>query len=524
MASLKKFRVKKDMGGYSYPYTHIDLVFDDNNQKLSDILKGINSVTNANTALTLKNARDITIGAKTNKFDGSANITYTLDDIGAAPKSHGTHLTLGTGSGDAFRGDYGNIAYQHSLTTHAPVNAQKNSDITKSEIEAKLTGDIDTHNHNKLYYLKSDIDTQIANLQGDIELTLGVLGNHEDDGHPELYYNKGQVDGFVTGLEELVSLSAGTIVTGQVVDYTKTYNDSSTLVSGATCGTCAEIFNDLTNNRAVGNYSHAEGCDAVASGNCSHAEGWHTRAVSGSSHAEGNQTKASASYTHAEGYQTEASNTAAHAEGYSCIASGSQSHAEGMVTKAIGKYCHSEGYYTEAGENQRTEGAHAEGLKTLALADGAHAEGYCTEAQGKYSHAEGYCSVAVKQAAHAEGYECFAEGTGAHAEGAGTKAYAYQHVQGVYNIPDEDTNYMHIVGNGMDGDNRSNAHTLDWDGNAWYAGNVSTNVPPTAPDHLANKAYVDATCMSYICCTSSQYTSLLENNMINENIIYFITE
>lgn len=41
MASLKKFRVKKDMGGYSYPYTHIDLVFDDNNQSLTEKLEKI---------------------------------------------------------------------------------------------------------------------------------------------------------------------------------------------------------------------------------------------------------------------------------------------------------------------------------------------------------------------------------------------------------------------------------------------------------------------------------------------------
>lgn len=32
--------------------------------------------------------------------------------------------------------------------------------------------------------------------------------------------------------------------------------------------------------------------------------------------------------------------------------------------------------------------------------------------------------------------------------------------------------YAHIVGNGTSDDNRSNAHTLDWDGNAWYAGTL----------------------------------------------------
>jgi hypothetical protein len=68
-------------------------------------------------------------------------------DIGAASSSHGTHLTLGTGSGNAYRGDYGNTAYNHSQLAHAPSNAQKNSDITKAEIEAKLTGSITAHYH-----------------------------------------------------------------------------------------------------------------------------------------------------------------------------------------------------------------------------------------------------------------------------------------------------------------------------------------------------------------------------------------
>lgn len=60
-----------------------------------------------------------------------------------------SNLALGTTSVTAFRGDYGNTAYNHSQITHAPSNAQKNSDITKGEIEAKLTGDISTHAHYK---------------------------------------------------------------------------------------------------------------------------------------------------------------------------------------------------------------------------------------------------------------------------------------------------------------------------------------------------------------------------------------
>ena len=40
-------------------------------------------------------------------------------------------------------------SYTHSQSAHAPSNAQKNSDITKAEIEAKLTGNITTHTHSQ---------------------------------------------------------------------------------------------------------------------------------------------------------------------------------------------------------------------------------------------------------------------------------------------------------------------------------------------------------------------------------------
>lgn len=41
-----------------------------------------------------------------------------------------------------------------------------------------------------------------------------------------------------------------------------------------------------------------------------------------------------------------------------------------------------------------------------------------------------------------------------------------------YSSKDEHGNYIFVVGNGETGDNRSNAHTVDWNGNAWFAGDV----------------------------------------------------
>ena len=177
------------------------------------------------------------------------------------------------------------------------------------------------------------------------------------------------------------------------------------------------------------------------------------------------------SRSHAEGDRTYASGVNSHAEGSSTIASGSASHAEGISTTASGQ-C-----------------AHAEGLQTIASGLRSHTEGYSTTASGANSHAEGHGSMASSDyGTHAEGYYTVATRDS-------------QHVQGKFNRYDTSAyGYAHIVGNGSDSLNRSNAHTLDWDGNAWYAGNVTvggtynseTGVVDGAKE-LATKEYVDTT-------------------------------
>lgn len=78
---------------------------------------------------------------------------------------------------------------------------------------------------------------------------------------------------------------------------------------------------------------------------------------------------------------------------------------------------------------------------------------------GQYSFSEGYMTTSSNIATHAEGYNTIAAGS-------------YQHTQGKFNIPDNLSHYAHIVGNGTDESQQSNAHTIDWEGNAWFAGDV----------------------------------------------------
>ena len=196
----------------------------------------------------------------------------------------------------------------------------------------------------------------------------------------------------------------------------------------------SEIFNSYYDhygyevyNIASGDYSHAEGAMVTASGRMSHAEGYDTKATARCVHAEGEETEASGECSHVEGEKTIASAQCAHAEGYKTTASKYTSHAEGQSTKA-------------SGENS-------------------HAEGYITTASGENSHAEGRSTVATGYASHAEGWSTKASSSS-------------QHVQGKCNIEDTENKYAHIVGNGTSDSDRSNAHTLDWEGNAWYAGSV----------------------------------------------------
>ena len=174
------------------------------------------------------------------------------------------------------------------------------------------------------------------------------------------------------------------------------------------------------------------------------------------------------------GYDVEASGYASHAEGSKTTASGDYSHAEGSTTTASGVNSHAEGDYTTASGMF----SHAEGSKTTASGDYSHAEGSTTTASGVNSHAEGDYTTASGASSHAEGY--------------GSKASSqFQHVQGKYNIEDKDRKYAHIVGNGAGDAKRSNAHTLDWKGNGWYAGKLSQEGTPTENKDLATKKYVD---------------------------------
>lgn len=274
------------------------------------------------------------------------------------------------------------------------------------------------------------------------------------------------------------------------------------------------------NTNAVGMYSHTEGVNTKA-WYASHAEGSGTEAMGEKAHAEGSYTKALGSFSHAEGEAW--SNVATNAKGYAPGAHGRASHVEGVMCHASGvpkgstdSLSDSDASHAEGIETSAThDGAHSEGARTLASGAASHAEGLSTTASGAYSHSEGHLTTASGLAAHAEGKSTKASGQHSHAEGGETKAVgkrshtegyltstggdaenahaegqgtiarnSNQHVQGKYNrLYDGFSNVAHIVGNGTGEDvtdddgkvitqKRSNAHTVDFNGNGWFAGDL----------------------------------------------------
>ena len=192
-------------------------------------------------------------------------------------------------------------------------------------------------------------------------------------------------------------------------------------------------------------------------------------------------------YSTALGFNVEASGLASTAFGQSSHAKGIRSFAEGVNTFAEAEDSHAEGYITKAASNTASAalGAHAEGAGTYAgdyyyiyaLGSGAHAEGKnddmprksISTAAGQVTHG------AIGQGAHAEGYNAIANGTASHCEGYNTIAGPYAHVQGRYNVEDNNNVFADIVGNAWSKNTPGNAYALDWSGNLYVSGKIYQN-------------------------------------------------
>ena len=145
-----------------------------------------------------------------------------------------------------------------------------------------------------------------------------------------------------------------------------------------------------------------------------------------------------------------------YAEGFGTVAAGGAAHAEGKGCKTYEDFSHVEG----SNNVNIGYGAHVEGWDNTNFGYGSHVEGQNNLCTVNYGHVEGQYNTVNGSAAHAEGYRTIASGQ-------------YQHVCGKYNIEDTGDNYAFIIGNGTTNERRSNAFTVDWNGNLEASGSGS---------------------------------------------------
>lgn len=171
-----------------------------------------------------------------------------------------------------------------------------------------------------------------------------------------------------------------------------------------------------------------------------------------------------------------------YAFGYDNIVSGQGACAIGVLNEASGQAAMSFGYGNKAKGNF----SRAFGRRNIA--------------SGNQSFADGQMTIASGAISRAEGDGCRAAAVGSHAEGGGTYADAsqiYTHVGGVNNAVSTATGktvtvtrydengtvfststrtlgkYAEVIGNGDSDQARSNARTLDWNGNEAIAGSLT---------------------------------------------------
>ena len=243
---------------------------------------------------------------------------------------------------------------------------------------------------------------------------------------------------------------------------------------------------------ALGNGSHAEGDGTNAGGYYTHAEGYSTETSGWYSHAEGDDTTASARGAHAEGYSTVASGLYSHAEGDDTVASARGAHAEGYQTTASGQYSHAEGRGTVANRYNMTASGCYNSYEDAAFIEKSvkgttisisSSDIYYGSSSYTFDKSKGRFSLVnperlsfstIKSSQYVTKNDSFS--TDMYYLGAvktSTNTRKTFNATRFYGADASKTvgDYIHVVGNG-NSSKRSNAYTLDWDGNGCFAGDV----------------------------------------------------
>lgn len=158
-----------------------------------------------------------------------------------------------------------------------------------------------------------------------------------------------------------------------------------------------------------------------------------------------------------------------------CVASGIGSFAFGYDAQALNNYSFAVNRGIASGSNSIAMGGKLSGFsQTTANGTASVAIGQSTQSLGQYSISIGSANTASGSMAVAIGNLNEVSGDYAVSMGYRTKASsANQYVFGKDNIEDTNRTYLFILGNGTSASAKSNAMTVDWNGNITLTGGIT---------------------------------------------------
>lgn len=188
--------------------------------------------------------------------------------------------------------------------------------------------------------------------------------------------------------------------------------------------------------------------------------------------------------------------------GYNDLLSDPGEHTTGAIARLP--------YFTLGTRVGDTSSIHDVGAYSFAVGDKEKASGYASCAIGYTSHATGVASCAIGYASHATGYYSIAMG--------------YQTMTNldcqtvIGKLNKKDSTSIFVIGNGTNDSSRSNAFTVDWDGNTWAAGSITATGSVNGTDFNgftinksvpSNAKFTDTVTVIENSCDSDSTTSAL---------------
>lgn len=333
-------------------------------------------------------------------------------------------------------------------------------------------------------------------------------GAHAEGCRSEIQNGTNYIAGHAEGYETYIYSSTGAHAEGY---QTCIYDSDAAHAEGFK--TVVGKFEHSTYTSA--DFAHAEGYCCRAEGNYSHCEGDYTASIGGASHSEGLYTEAHGYASHSEGEYTKAMNDGSHSEGCHTIASGIYSHTQGLYTKATHKCQSVEGEFnmwdkSSANSSNRGNYVHIVGNGTHEYGSGfttlPSENSKITVTCGNYGDRFRPNYIKVTLTVNGDPVVCLYDAS-------------YSTTVSTWQVGDNtpievplgqetgNPGISDILDDGFkfrSGDSStqrvyctftagiySNAYTLDWNGNAVYAGKLTVGANPVNLMDVATKQYVD---------------------------------